>query len=216
MKEIIDVAFAEASLPPHIDAVWRPRFREVADAFLTWEAQRQEDLQTSLTEVQASLPIEPLGIRLTGSADRIDLLKDGRAAIIDYKTGSNPTPKQARTLLEPQLSLEAAALEGGGFKGLPPTSAQDLLYVRLRPGARFKSEVVNNESAKDGKSASDLAAESLAQFTRFVAVLQSGDRGFTSRLVPFKQMDYGGEYDHLARVAEWSTATADDEADHDA
>lgn len=216
MKEIIDIAFAEAGLPPHIDAVWRPRFREVASAFLDWEAKRQDDVQRSLTEVQASLPIEPLGIRLTGSADRIDLLADGSATIIDYKTGSNPTPKQARTLLEPQLSLEAAALEGGGFKGLTPTPARELLYVRLRPGARFKSEVVNNESAKDGKSASDLAAESLAQFTRFVAVLQSGERGFTSRLVPFKQMDYGGEYDHLARVAEWSTATADDEADHDA
>ncbi len=39
----------------------------------------------------------------------------------------------------------------------------------------------------------------------------SGRHGFASRLIVQKERDYGGEYDHLARVAEW--ATADDEDD---
>ena len=38
------------------------------------------------------------------------------------------------------------------------------------------------------------------------ALLQSGENGFASRLIVQKERDYGGEYDHLARVAEWSTA----------
>ena len=31
------------------------------------------------------------GIKLTGIADRIDILGDGSAVIVDYKTGSNPS-----------------------------------------------------------------------------------------------------------------------------
>jgi ATP-dependent helicase/nuclease subunit B len=69
--------------------------------------------------------------------------------------------------------------------------------------------LVNNEGAKNGKSAVDLADDSVEQLTKFVALLRSGEAGFASRLVPFMQSDYGGDYDHLARVAEW--ATADDE-----
>ena len=60
----------------------------------------------------------------------------------------------------------------------------------------------------------DLADESIEQLTKFVTHLRSGKTGFASRLVPFMQSDYGGDYDHLARVAEWSTADAEEvEAD---
>ncbi len=214
MERILDEAFTAENLPPHIDAVWRPRFREVAFAFLDWEAKRQGEIAKSLTEARANLPLADLGIALTGSADRIDLMKDGTAAILDYKTGSSPSTKQARTLLEPQLPLEAAALAAGGFRDLPPQQAGELIYVRLRPGNRFDHEIVNNEGRKDGVSAAELGVEALEQFRRFVNVLQRGERGFTSRLVPFKQFDYGGEYDHLARVAEWSTAETKEDGDN--
>ena len=76
-------------------------------------------------------------------------------------------------------------------------------------------ETVNNEfSARDknnAKSAIDLAEEAMDQFVKFVSLLQSGERGFVSRLVPMREQDYGGEYDHLARVAEWATAEAQEE-----
>ena len=63
---------------------------------------------------------------------------------------------------------------------------------------------------KNGKSAIELAEESIEQLTKFVTHLRSGRTGFASRLVPFMQSDYGGDYDHLARVAEWSTADAEE------
>ena len=55
---------------------------------------------------------------LTGVADRIDILKSGGAAILDYKTGRPPSPPHIRELLTPQLPLEAAILAAGGFPGL--------------------------------------------------------------------------------------------------
>jgi ATP-dependent helicase/nuclease subunit B len=43
-------------------------------------------------------------------------------------------------------------------------------------------------------------------------LLQSGGKGFSSRLIPAQQFEFGGDYDHLARVAEWSTAETEEAA----
>ena len=215
MEHILAELFDAERLPPHIDNVWRPRFREVARAFLAWEAERRPGLRRTWTEARGGIELGALGIRLTGVADRIDL-KGGKAAdIIDYKTGFNPSPAQARALLDPQLALEAYALGQGAFREPGSLVPENLLYVRLRPGDRFKVDQVNNElSTASGrtktKSAMELAQEAIDQLEKFVAVLQSGERGFASRLVPAQQYDYGGDYDHLARVAEWSTAETEE------
>lgn len=220
MMRITQELFDAEQLPPHIDRVWRPRFVEVAKAFLDWEEKRAPEVRSTVTEAGGGWEIPEAGIHVTGRADRIDIMTSGAADIIDYKTGSNPTPPQARSLLEPQLALEAAVLKAGGFKSLGTQQPGDLLYIRLKPGHRFKPDRVNNEgttaTAKNQpKSAIDLAQDSIDQLTKFVLKLRSGDAGFASRLVPFAQGDFGGEYDHLARVAEWSTADDDGEGETD-
>ncbi|MGG7517896.1 double-strand break repair protein AddB [Allorhizobium undicola] len=212
MGRIADELFAAERLPPHIALVWRKRFDEVGRAFIDW--QRKREPARLYTEAGAGSDVEEIGIRLTGIADRIDV-RAGYADIIDYKTGSNPSPTQARALLDPQLALEAAVLMRGGFKTVGALKPQDLIYVRLRPGGRFDAETVNNELTGKGdkaKSAHDLAEEAMDQLIRFVSLLQSGKRGFVSRLLPFQQNDLSGDYDHLARVAEWSTAEQTEES----
>ncbi|MCJ9669201.1 double-strand break repair protein AddB, partial [Neorhizobium sp. SHOUNA12B] len=219
MRRITEELFDAEQLPIHIDRVWRPRFVEVARAFLDWEVERAPDIRRTMTEVGAGWELEPAGIRVTGIADRIDIKGSGLADLIDYKTGLNPSVSQARALLDPQLGLEAAALRAGAFKGAGSLTPDNLLYVRLRPGDRFREDKVNNEGTsatakRQPKSAIDLADESIEQLTRFVITLRNGEAGFASRLVPMAQNDFGGEYDHLARVAEWSTAD-DEEAEAD-
>lgn len=216
MRWILDEEFDAEGLPAHVDAVWRPRFAEVAQAFLDWEAERRRVVEKSLTEVRARMELPALGISVTGVADRIDVKPGGRADLIDYKTGSNPSTAQARSLLDPQLSLEAAALRQGTFRGVTAREPEDLIYVRLRPGHRFKAEVVNNENGRvtastEVKTAMDLANDAIGELSRFVTVLQTGQQGFMSRLIPASARDYGGEFDHLARVSEWATAEGDDE-----
>ena len=216
LSAIANRLFDAENLPPHIDVVWRLRFGDVGRAFLAWEHRRRPTIRQSLTEVRASLDLPAAGIRLTGLADRIDIKAAGYADVIDYKTGSNPSVSQARSLLDPQLALEAAALRGGAFRGTGALAAENLIYVRLRPGSRFKAETVNNEMserAKTPKSAGDLATEAIDQLLKLVMLLQSGQKGFVSRLIPAMQNDYSGDYDHLARVAEWSTAEASEVAD---
>ncbi|KQV35856.1 MULTISPECIES: double-strand break repair protein AddB [unclassified Rhizobium] len=215
MDRILKEAFDEQALPPHIDVVWRPRFAAVGKAFLAWEAGRRGSIKQSFLELYATLPLGVGDIKLTGIADRIDILNDGTAVILDYKTGSSPSVREARTLLDPQLALEAAALKAGAFPKIGRKEPQSLVYVRLKPGDRFKSEEVNNEGASragvETKSADQLAEESLRELIGLLLALRSGKYGFASRLIVQKERDYGGEYDHLARVAEWATADGDED-----
>ena len=210
MDEIIADLLLEAELPPHLALSWVPRLNSVADEFLKFETRRRatKPIDRTLTEAGAGFDIPLAGVRLTGIADRIDILKDGTAEILDYKTGSSPSLKQARTLLDPQLPLEAAALAAGAFRDVPAMETKSLQYVRLRPGHRFISEALEKaETKKDPAITADgLAADALREFTRFVTTLKTGERPFASRLIPASARDFGGEYDHLARVAEWSTA----------
>lgn len=213
MHRLLNEAFDEARLPTHIDTIWRPRFAAVGLAFIKWERDRARFIRRSRTEAPASMELGVADMRLTGIADRLDMLTDGSVEIIDYKTGSSPSVKEARVLLDPQLALEAAALKAGAFKDMPPSHPQSLLYVRLKPGSRFKQETVNNEGskAKETKSADQLADESLTELRKLLSALLSGKHGFASRVIVQKERDYGGEYDHLARVAEWSTADSEEE-----
>ncbi|WP_026615258.1 double-strand break repair protein AddB [Ensifer aridi] len=213
MLRLLHEAFDEEKLPAHIDTIWRPRFEAVGRAFLAWEAERRHGIQKSFTEVPASMELGLADIRLTGIADRLDRLKDGTVDIIDYKTGSSPSPREARALLDPQLALEAAALKAGAFRAVGSARPHSLRYVRLKPGSRFAVDTVNNENSrsKEAKSTDQLAEESLAELKKLLAALMSGRHGFASRLIVQKERDYGGEYDHLARVAEWATADGEDD-----
>jgi ATP-dependent helicase/nuclease subunit B len=215
---ITDEEFLREALPLHLDVVWRQRFYAVAAEFIEWERRRRPQMRRTLTEVRGNVVLEPVGITISGIADRIDLKGGGHADIIDYKTGLAPSVAQARSLLDPQLALEAAALIQGAFKPAGAVRPENLIYVRLRPGERFIVDQVNNELSGRGdnkKSAADLALQAVDELGRFVAALHSGERGYVSRLIPAEQNSYGGEYDHLARVAEWSTADTEEVAADD-
>nr|WP_272213733.1 double-strand break repair protein AddB [Marinicella sp. W31]MDC2879683.1 double-strand break repair protein AddB [Marinicella sp. W31] len=219
MEDVLAGLLLEAELPPHLALSWVPRLKSVAAELLKFETARRlsTSIDTTLTEAGAGFDIPLADIRLTGIADRIDILDDGRAEIIDYKTGISPSLNQARTLLEPQLPLEAAALAAGAFKDVPALETKSLKYVRLRPGHRFGVDALEKaETKKDPAiTAGELASDALREFTRFVTALKTGTRPFASRLIPASARDFGGEYDHLARVAEWSTADDNGEGGDD-
>jgi ATP-dependent helicase/nuclease subunit B len=211
---IANEIFDRALLPAHIGAIWRPRFLDMAREFLASEAERWPSI--ARTEVEIDARMETADITISGRADRIDILTDGRADIVDYKTGLTPSLKEARSLLDPQLALEAAALKAGAFRGLKAMETANLTYIRLKPGRSFKVETVNNDNSQrtkpeDRKSAEELATEAFTQLVKLTAALRDGRAGFKSRVAPFRDRDYGGDYDHLARVAEWSAADGDEE-----
>ncbi|SOE16995.1 DNA helicase/exodeoxyribonuclease V subunit B [Hoeflea halophila] len=218
LRDIATRRFEAAGLPDATALVWRLRFDKAAGAIADWEREHASGLAQSLVETRASLELPLGGLKLTGMADRLDLRQDGTVWIIDYKTGGTPSRKEARILLDPQLALEAYALLNGGFSGLGRMPVSSLLYLRLTGREPF-AERIDTDPDKPGRdeflAPQDLADKAAEEFSRLVALLRSGKRGFLSRAIPRSARDFGGEYDHLARVAEWQTAVDAEGGDGD-
>jgi len=123
-------------------------------------------------------------------------LRAGGAAIIDYKTGLPPSDSQVG-VFAPQLPLEGAILERGGFKEIGPLTAAELVYIRFSGG-----DVPGDTHVVKG-DAHLLAAETWDNLVRLIAEFDCEGTPYVSRVAPFRT-DFAGDYDHLARVQEWS------------
>jgi ATP-dependent helicase/nuclease subunit B len=199
--------FAPLTDFPEAVAFWWPRFERVARWFVGWETERRAALTGVHAEIRGEIKI-PLGertFRLVARADRIERYADGSYAVLDYKTGQVPTEKQVRIGLSPQLTLESAILRGGGFGGIAAgSSVAEITYVALKGGepAGEPKTVSFKEGTPDQQA--DLA------FTRLVSLLQrfeSEQQPYRSLVSPMWSTRYG-DYDHLARVKEWSAGEA--------
>jgi ATP-dependent helicase/nuclease subunit B len=195
--------FAALEDYPEAQAFWWPRFRRIARWFAEWEAGRRANVAALYAEKRGTIDI-PLGertFRLSGVADRIERLTDGRYAILDYKTGAARTEKQVRIGLAPQLTLEAAILSGGGFDDVPAgASVAELVYVTLKGGETAGEPCVIN--FKEGTPDSH-AERALARLRGVAARFEDEDTAYRSLVHPMWKTHYG-DYDHLARVKEWS------------
>ena len=124
---------------------------------------------------------------------------------IDYKTGEARTEKQVRVGLAPQLMLEAAILRGGGFAEVPRgSSVEALVYVSLKGGdpAGVERPIEFIEGTADSQA--DLA---LSRFTALARRFAAPTQPYRSLVHPLWKTRYG-DYDHLARVKEWSATAA--------
>ncbi|HZP75810.1 MAG TPA: double-strand break repair protein AddB [Pseudolabrys sp.] len=202
--------FAPLTDYPEALAFWWPRFVRIANWFGSWDVGRRAALAQLLAEAPGHIEI-PLGernFRLTTRADRIERLPDGRYAILDYKTGRLPSAKEVKVGFAPQLTLEAAILRAGGFEGIASGASVDsLVYVGLRggepPGEQRLVEL------KD--STPDIEADrALAKLTKVAARFENEDEPYRSLLHPMWKTRYG-DYDHLARVKEWSLIGGEEE-----
>ncbi|BCH21362.1 double-strand break repair protein AddB [Mesorhizobium sp. L-8-3] len=205
-------AFSEAALPPDVEAVWWPRFLAMAGNIVAWERGRGDQTTARHSEVRAEpLVVGASGVTLSGYADRIDLLAAGFADILDYKTGMSPSRGQAHTLLAPQLALEAGLLLRGAFVSLGKRTPSRLAYVRLKPNGEVEEESIL-EFHKQLRTADDLANDAWQRMEKLFEYYNSPATGYLSRALPFREGETDGDYDHLARVLEWS-AGGDDGSD---
>ncbi len=189
-----------------VAAFWLPRFERFAQWFAETEAARREGVTRIIPEVGGSLVIAaPQGpFTLTARADRIDHRGAG-LVITDYKTGSAPKASHVASGLKPQLPLEAAiALGDIGFTGVPHLPVTELRYI----SATGSEPPGDQSSVSDG----DIAAMANTALARLVALIARFDDVAT----PYKALrrvrfDYRyDDYEHLARVAEWSVPGEDE------
>ena len=204
--------FAKLDDFPEARAFWWPRYERIARWFSDYEKKRRTGLAQLKTEIDGQLEIASEGgiFKLRTRADRIEKLENGSFAILDYKTGRVPTLKQVKSGLSPQLTLEAAILRGGGFKDIPAAGiVAELIYIALK-GDQFGGEekpIVFKDTTPDDEA--DIA---LQRLTKVIEKFDDPATPYLSRERPMFMRHGGGDYDHLARVKEWSlSGGADDE-----
>ena len=206
--EIARAEFDRMQLPLDVEAIWWPRFEILAPSIIAWEkglSPRERYVEISARPVH----IVPEGATLSGRADRVDVMDGHFAEILDFKTGSTPSVKQAATLMAPQLALEAALLSRNAFVPLKNIKPTELAYIRLNAHGEVKEERI---SLTAKKTAIELSEEAWARLGELVEYYQNPAHGYLSRAMP-PLTTYEGDYDHLARVLEWSAGsdTAGDE-----
>jgi ATP-dependent helicase/nuclease subunit B len=200
LARIADGIFEQAGIPKSALAVWRPRFLDAARGFLEVERVRRAQIATPHVEKTGRLVFDAPGgpFELRGRADRIDVMSNGGTAILDYKSGAVPSRKQVETMLSPQLPLEAAMLAEDGF-GIGKFLAEQLIYLSLADGRKARDPLVLDNGMA-------LAAEALERLKGRVARFDDPATAYHPHVIPFKTRDEG-DYDHLARVREWSATT---------
>ncbi len=214
MKELLALGekhFATLADYPEARAFWWPRYLRITQWFARWDGARRADVKALYAEIKGELKfsVGQRAFTLSAIADRIELRNDGSYAILDYKTGATRTEKQVRTGLAPQLTLEAAILRGGGFKDISAGSVSEISYVTLKGGEPAGKPIEIN--FKDGTPDSQ-ADHALAKLKELVAKFENEAEPYRSLVHPMWKTYYG-DYDHLARVKEWSaTGGGEDES----
>ncbi|HEY7228742.1 MAG TPA: double-strand break repair protein AddB [Pseudolabrys sp.] len=190
-------------------AFWWTRFLRIAGWFEGWERERRNAATKIFAEISGkhTIPLGKTHFLLTARADRIERRMDGTYAILDYKTGQPPTEPQVRSGLAPQLTLEAAILRNGGFPGIASGSVSEIGYVRLKGG----DPPGEHKNIKFAEGTPDSCADTALQKLTGIALkfLVDGEP-YRSLVHPMWKKHYG-EYDHLARVKEWSASGGESE-----
>jgi ATP-dependent helicase/nuclease subunit B len=196
---------------PELYAEWWPRFTRLATEFVVWERARRDSILEVHPERSGALPFalsDGTVFTLRARADRIEQRRDGTFAIIDYKTGQPPGVKEVYAGFSPQLTLEAVMLMEGAFRNVPIAPATpDLVYVHTSGG---RKPIVSREirpGRDEERAVDEIVAEHRRRFLGMIARYAAGEVGFVSRPFP-KYARRFSEYDHLARVKEWSLASA--------
>jgi len=195
--------FAPFSDRPQIAAFWWPRFERIAKWFIEREQNRRgTGGRTLAAECSGKIAMKGGAFTLTGRADRIDCLPDGTVAIIDYKTGALPVQKEIELGYEPQLPLLALMAEQGGFKELGPLKTGNLSYWQLK-GANDEEKIqdVKGDLAAQIKNAREKLEQLIAEFAKQETPYRAVPR---PRFAP-----HYDDYEHLARLKEWSRAGGD-------
>ena len=196
-------AMTRYGLPEAARELWRARLARIAIWLAAQEATDQTGIVDRFLEAEGVLSIDGTqeGFRLTARADRIDILRDATARIIDYKTGAPPSEKQVTSLLSPQLPLEALMLARGGFDdagtAMTGHDKNALIYWHVTggvPAARTRPV-----------GSADIAARAASMLAGIVAYYNDPSHGYRPR-VALTQDRYGSDYDHLSRHGEWSLA----------
>lgn len=186
--------FANNNIGTEIRAFWWPNFEKTVDWIVQKEKAYRSDIRQVHNEVKGRMALAaPAGdFVLTAKADRIDETDDGRVNVIDYKTGKARSVKEVEKGFAPQLPIEGLIAQAGGFEGIKAREVAKLIY--WQPA---KKETVIEQNM------SEILERNLRQLSELINLFDFETTAYICRPNPKRVPEYS-DYEHLARVREWS------------
>ena len=140
---------------------------------------------------------------LTAKADRLDLKRDDRLVVIDYKTGGLPSDNDIRLGYAPQLALEAMLARQGAFADMPAiSSVAEIAYWHLK-GDQAGGAIHNPSQNRTRLDPNQLAIEAEAGLRRLLEHFSRDGVAYPA-LPDLRYAPRYNDFDHLERVLEWS------------
>jgi ATP-dependent helicase/nuclease subunit B len=186
----------DEAIHPMLRALWAPRLSEAID-WIAAEAEKDREAGRRPVVAEEFGEAQVAGVTLYGKVDRIDLLPDGKLAIVDYKTGQAPSNKAVAEGFALQLGLLSLIVREGGF-GEVRGEAGLHEYWSL---AKAKGRIGYRKSPDEDEGADAFVERAAAHFAAAAASWLLGDEPFTAKLHP-AYAPYG-DYDQLMRLEEW-------------
>jgi ATP-dependent helicase/nuclease subunit B len=121
--------------------------------------------------------------------------------VVDYKTGTPPGLEEVRVGFAPQLTLEAAMIGEGAFPEIGMREANEALYLKLGGGDGGKQ--IPLDWSKKKIAFADVVARHRSELVRLLNQFRVQETPYIPRPFPKYASKYS-DYDHLARVKEWS------------
>jgi len=196
-----EIHLGELLAAPAERAFWWPRFQRLARWFVVTENQRrQAGAKLLASETSGFLIVGPRDrpLRIEARADRVDEVESGVWEIIDYKTGRVPTNDELEALFAPQLLLEAAMAERGGFADIKGKAATVRLAYWQANGLGDGGKV------SEIKASDELVPAMLALVEKMAADFAQPGTPYSALPWPAYSPHFN-DYAHLERIAEWST-----------
>ena len=179
-----------------------PNIEKGLDFFLAFERETRGAIAQIWVERQGAIAI-PLAsgtpFKLSARADRIDVLRRAARGSSTTRAERRRAPKEVKAGFSPQLTLEAAMLRRGGFEGLPPLETEEAIYLKLGGAAAAKKST----PAERARRSRELAEQHFAGLQMLLDAFACEETPYLSRPFP-KFVPRFSDYDHLARVKEWS------------
>lgn len=199
LMQRIEAMLADPEVHPLVRSLWRARI-EAAGSWAAKEvaSNRAYGREPIAAEKKGSVDIS--GVRLHGTADRLDLLADGSAAIVDYKSGHSPDTKAIRAGFRLQLGYLGLIAQDGGFgpEFAHPSTFEYWSLARDRKSKAREYGYVHS-SAPDGPEA--LLDQARTVFLELARKYLTGTEPFIAKAEP--EYAYGADYDQLMRLEEW-------------
>ena len=204
LLEIAHNLFENSTVSTTEQKLMKLKFDTIADFLIEQKCQDLKDVKHTYIEQEGKLDLftNETTFTLTAKADKIDIMKDGSARIIDLKTYDPPSTTSVLAGFTPQLPLEALILKESGIGSVGPTDVSALAFWRL---SSQKGQSQNKVLVQSTKEMNALIEKTKNGLLQMIEAFQLPTTHYEVCPVPSEAPEYN-DYLHLTRMPEWAFA----------